>query len=74
MEKILEILGPGGVSAIARHFGLKPWAVSMWRRNGVPAERVIPLCQFMDWLVVPHDVRPDLYPERTDGVPAATLL
>lgn len=74
MDKILEILGRGAISKVANHFGLKPWAVSMWTRSGVPAERVIPLCEFMDWLVVPHDVRPDLYPERTDGVPSATLL
>ena len=36
IEKAYEIVG--GISAMARHFNLTPWAVSKWREK-VPAER-----------------------------------
>lgn len=34
-----------------------------------PGEYVIPLARLTDWTVLPHDLRPDLYPYVKDGVP-----
>ncbi|MGD3057196.1 hypothetical protein ACP81J_26090, partial [Escherichia coli] len=35
----------------------------------VPPKQVIPLCQLMKWEVTPHEIRPDIYPNPTDGLP-----
>ncbi|QIP56854.1 transcriptional regulator [Hafnia alvei] len=55
---------------IASELGTKPQAVSLWFNSQVPANRVIPLCGVLGWEVTPHQVRPDLYPNPTDGLPA----
>lgn len=43
--------------------------VFKWLKNRVPSERVIPLCELMEWEVTPHELRPDLHPNPTDGLP-----
>ncbi|MHB3528257.1 transcriptional regulator, partial [Klebsiella pneumoniae] len=35
----------------------------------VPANRVIPLCRVLNWSVTPHEMREDIYPNPTDGLP-----
>ncbi len=42
-------------------------AVSLWRKNGVPSSRVIQIYKATG--VTPHELRPDLYPNPTDGLP-----
>ncbi|WP_183074157.1 transcriptional regulator [Salmonella enterica] len=61
----------GSVSAVARMFGFKSsQSVANWIiRNKVPSERVIPLCEFGGWYVTPHELRPDLHPTPTSGIP-----
>jgi hypothetical protein len=57
-------------AAIARHFDLKTgYGVSKWR-DEVPSERVIPLCEFVNFRVTPHELRTDLYPHPEDGLPS----
>lgn len=34
-----------------------------------PAEYVLPICDTVDWRITPHEMRPDLYPHPTDGLP-----
>lgn len=34
-----------------------------------PAEYVIPICDAIDWRMTPHELRPDLYPHGSDGMP-----
>lgn len=34
-----------------------------------PAEYVIPICETVDWRITPHELRPDIYPHPTDGIP-----
>jgi len=53
---------------LARRLGLTKAAVCQWQR--VPAERVLEVCDALDWAVSPHDVRPDIYPNATDALPA----
>lgn len=57
----------GSASALGKAVGLSKMAVSLWRRNGVPAERVLQVFDVTG--VTPHELRPDLYPNPTDGLP-----
>jgi len=59
------IKASGGLGALAKVIGISPQAVDKWRRNGVPAERVLALELASG--VPRHELRPDLYPreERT---------
>jgi DNA-binding transcriptional regulator YdaS (Cro superfamily) len=36
----------------------------------VSAEKVLAVCEATDWQVTPHELRPDIYPNPTDGLPA----
>ena len=45
-------------------------AIANWIQRGqVPADRVIPVARAVDHQVTPHDLRPDLYPHPSDGLP-----
>lgn len=72
-EKAVKSIG--SVSAVARKFGFRSsQSVANWIiRNKVPSERVISLCQFGGWVVTPHELRPDLHPTPTSGIPDNTL-
>lgn len=54
---------------IATHMGTKQQNVSRWLNDRIPAERVIPLCELLNWRVIPHELRPDLHPTPTSGIP-----
>ncbi|ARX10494.1 TPA: transcriptional regulator [Proteus mirabilis] len=68
-EKAIRTIGVP--SAVSRMFGFNsPQSVFNWiKNNKVPAERVIQLCELGGWVVSPHQLRPDLYPNKTDGLP-----
>lgn len=34
-----------------------------------PAEVVIHICEVVDWRMTPHELRPDIYPHPSDGLP-----
>ncbi|CAM6348398.1 MULTISPECIES: transcriptional regulator [Enterobacter] len=57
----------GSASALSSAIGVSKMAVSLWRKNGVPAERVLTI--FRATGISPHELRPDLYPNPTDGLP-----
>ncbi|EBJ4770219.1 helix-turn-helix domain-containing protein [Salmonella enterica subsp. enterica serovar Miami] len=60
----------GGASSLAKKIGLSPMAISHWkhRHKGiVPPSHVLPVFQATG--VLPHELRPDLYPNPTDGLP-----
>jgi DNA-binding transcriptional regulator YdaS (Cro superfamily) len=52
-------------SALARAIGVTPGTI--WQILNadlqVPAERVLPICKALAGAVMPHQLRPDLYPE-----------
>lgn len=55
---------------IGKHFGISSQAVGKWiYASGVPQKRIIPLCQFLEWQVTPHEIDPEAYPNPTDGLP-----
>ncbi len=35
-----------------------------------PADVVLPIADFLEYRMTPHEIRPDLYPNPTDAVPA----
>ncbi len=55
---------------IGRYMGVSQQTVWQWFNWGVPPKQVIPLCQLMQWVITPHELRPDIYPNPTDGLPA----
>lgn len=59
----------GGREVVGRIFGITGQAVSLWYPQGVPGERVMPLCKAIEFKVTPHELRPDLYPHPQDGLP-----
>lgn len=62
----------GGVPAVAAHFKIHSVSVHEWiTRQKLPAPRVIPLAELTGWKYTPHMLDPVLYPNPTDGIPAA---
>ncbi|WP_339053574.1 YdaS family helix-turn-helix protein [Arsenophonus endosymbiont of Crataerina pallida] len=55
---------------IANYFGCKQQSVAQWFSRSIPSQRVIPLCEMLKWNITPHLLRPDIYPNPTDGIPA----
>jgi DNA-binding transcriptional regulator YdaS (Cro superfamily) len=60
------------LSEVARSFGFKSTqSVANWIiNNQVPSERVLQLCELAGWIVTPHQLRPDIYPNPSDGLPS----
>jgi len=65
------VLTVGSISAVSREFEFKSvQSVANWIiNNQVPADRVIQLCSLGKWEVTPHELRPDIYPNSSDGLP-----
>ncbi|HDR2721002.1 TPA: helix-turn-helix domain-containing protein [Enterobacter asburiae] len=60
----------GTATKLAAMLDIKPMSVSRWKnryRGVVPAERVLQI--FAATGITPHELRPDLYPNPTDGLP-----
>ncbi|MCA6998182.1 transcriptional regulator [Dickeya solani] len=66
-NKIISVCG--SQSELARRLGKNSQTVSAWFRNGVASNEVINASRAMGWRVTPHELRPDLYPNPTDGLP-----
>lgn len=71
--KLAEFLATTTQAAVAREMGVTPGMVSHWvtDRRGIAAEWVLKLCALSDWRMTPHEVRPDIYPNPSDGLPAS---
>ncbi|SOB76153.1 Putative antitoxin of toxin-antitoxin system, YdaS/YdaT [Marinobacter sp. LV10R510-11A] len=70
----LAIKYMGGQSALAAEIGVKQAHVWNWlNRQGrkAPANRVLAISAATGWRITPHELRPDIYPNPTDGLPAA---
>lgn len=64
-----KVVGLASQSEIARRLGIKPQTVNLWFKNGVPAQKVLSLCECLCWEITPHEVAPDIYPNTDDGLP-----
>lgn len=61
----------GGDTPVARLAGLKTsWAVAKWRER-LPEKRVLWLAAQTGFKYTPHQLDPAMYPNPTDGLPAA---
>ncbi|EMZ5861529.1 transcriptional regulator [Yersinia enterocolitica] len=65
-----RIAGIASQTEIASRLGHKPQAIQQWFKNKIPPKKVIPVCEVLLWQVTPHELRPDLYPNPRDGMPA----
>ncbi|WP_430415797.1 transcriptional regulator [Marinobacter adhaerens] len=70
LKKAIEIAG--NQTSLGKLVGLSQPYIWNWlnRDQSIPAEYVIPVAQAIDWQVTPHELRPDIYPNPTDGLPA----
>ncbi|TGC25308.1 YdaS family helix-turn-helix protein [Escherichia sp. E1130] len=56
--------------AISKGLGITPQAVNQWfSKSVIPPRFVLQLCELTGWKVIPHEIRPDLYPSTDDGLP-----
>lgn len=63
----------GSQAALARSIGVKQAHIWNWlnKKSGeVPPQHVIPISMATENKVTPHDLRPDIYPNPTDGLPS----
>lgn len=83
LQKAVEMAGGQTKLAAgirARMPGSKVGQVHVWwwlnelKTACPPAEYVLPICDTLDWRITPHELRPDLYPHATDGLPKAPPL
>ena len=64
------IKSAGTATNLATMRGIKPMSVSRWKnryQGMVPADRVLQI--YAATGVTPHELRPDLYPNPSDGLP-----
>lgn len=60
-----------GLEVAAKTLGVSVPAVKHYR-NGIrriAPSNVISICAATGWKVTPHEARPDIYPNPTDGLP-----
>lgn len=60
-----------GLQALAKSVGVTYQMIQKYKSRGASAERVRMISAATGWRVTPHMVRPDLYPNPTDALPAA---
>lgn len=58
----------GSLTKLAQKVDVTKGAVGQWG-DRVPAERVLDVARAVGFAVTPHELRPDLYPNPTDGLP-----
>lgn len=69
MSLLTTIIEKRGLTILASQLNVTYQAVRKWERQGVPADRVLRLCEILDWEFTPHQLRPDIYPHSDDGLP-----
>lgn len=74
MVSLKQAIEAAGISQsdLASRVGVHRSAITHWDK--VPAERVIRVSEAMSWRVTPHQLRPDLYPNPTDGIPLCRVV
>lgn len=69
MKAMTHAISLVGLGPLAKMVGVSYQALRKFERKLVPGERVIPIARATAWRVTPHQLRPDLYPNATDGIP-----
>lgn len=65
LAKAIDVAG--GPVKLSLALGLHKTAVYKW--DLCPPDRVISVCELINWEVTPHQLRPDIYPNQLDGMP-----
>ncbi len=58
-------------SDIAKAAGVHPVLIHQWShgKRQIPPDRVLAVARATKWTATPHQLRPDIYPNPTDGLP-----
>lgn len=69
LEKAIDLAG--SQSELARLLSVNQANVWNWlnRDKNVPSEFVLPIAKALNFKVTPHELRPDIYPHPSDGMP-----
>jgi len=72
LSAYLKELPPGGRTDFAKKIGVAPAYLYQMERGIRPVspKRVISICAQSGWKITPHELRPDIYPNPSDGLPA----
>ncbi|UJD80085.1 helix-turn-helix domain-containing protein [Serratia rubidaea] len=65
-KKLLSVCSQ---AELGRRLNRRAQTVNGWFKNKVPGELVLKVSRAVDWRVTPHELRPDLHPNPTDGLP-----
>lgn len=58
LQRVFQMVG--GKTALAKHFGILPWAVAKWEHSQVPAERCPDIEALTKGQVTCEELRPDV--------------
>ncbi|ECC9707409.1 helix-turn-helix domain-containing protein [Salmonella enterica subsp. enterica serovar Anatum] len=64
-----KIMSENSQRMLAKRLGCRQQTISLWLIKGVPDGKVLLFSEALGWMVTPHEIRPDLYPGRYDGLP-----
>lgn len=73
LDKAIQKAGNQG--KLASLLGISTQSVNRWKKKykgTIPPERVLPI--FLATGVTPHELRPDLHPTPTSGIPDNTVI
>ncbi|HAN8704295.1 TPA: helix-turn-helix domain-containing protein [Escherichia coli] len=65
-KKLLSVCSQ---AELGRRLNRRAQTVNGWFKNKVPGELVLKVAKAVEWKVTPHELRPDLHPNPTDGLP-----
>lgn len=72
LSLFLHQLPTGGRTEFAKRVGVAPAYLYQMVQGIRPIspKRTLVIAKASDWQVTPHELRPDIYPNPTDGLPA----
>lgn len=66
-KKLLNVCSQ---AELGRRMKRRAQTVNGWFKDKIPGELVLKVSKAVEWRVTPHELRPDLYPNPTDGMPS----
>lgn len=73
MKKELQkkILAVCSQAELGRRLDRRSQTINFWFKTKVPGELVLKTATALNFKVTPHELRPDLHPNPTDGLPVS---
>jgi DNA-binding transcriptional regulator YdaS (Cro superfamily) len=66
LSKAIELVG---LRQLAARVGVTYQAIQKFQKTEISSERVLAISAATDYQVTPHQLRPDIYPHPSDGLP-----